>query len=299
MPVFFALPGNEQLASDLAYLTSGELGSLEVRHFPDGESYVRILSDTKSRDVFIVCTLARPDTQFVPLAFAADAIRKLGANNVQLIAPYLAYMRQDRVFRPGEALTSRSFALLLQQHFDRLVTVDPHLHRYSSLAEVYDVPIIVVNAAPLLAQWIASNVLNPVIIGPDSESTQWIQSIARQVGAPWIAFQKERKGDRKLLMSAPSLKAASGRTAVLVDDIVSSGTTMKRALRLMTGFNLSPVHCLAIHALCSARTARQLSDRSASFITSNTVPNGNAGFDVAPLIAEALASEAAARTSAA
>ena len=79
MTVFFALPGNEQFAGDLAALTSGEVGQLEVRHFPDGESYVRVLSDVNRRDVFIVCTLARPDAQFVPLSFAAAALRQLGA----------------------------------------------------------------------------------------------------------------------------------------------------------------------------------------------------------------------------
>lgn len=293
MAVFFALPGNERIASDLAALTFGEIGQLELRHFPDGESYVRIISDVKSMDVFIVCTLMRPDTQFVSLSFTAATIRELGARTVQLIAPYLAYMRQDRVFHPGEALTSRLFAELLQSYFDRLITVDPHLHRHKSLAEVYDIPTTVVHSAPLFAEWIATHVDKPIIIGPDAESAQWVESVAKEVGAPWTVFEKERRADRDVQMSGRSLKDGSGCTPVLADDIVSSGTTMKQALRILSSQNWPPAYCLAIHGLCSRRTARQLSDRSVKFLTSNTVPNGDAAFDVAPLIAAVLASVAA------
>lgn len=293
MTVFFALPGNERLAGDLAALTSGEVGKVEVRHFPDGESYVRVLSDVKCADVFIVCTLARPDAQFVPLSFTAAVIRQLGARSVQLIAPYLAYMRQDRIFHPGEALASRLFAELLQQCFDRLITVDPHLHRHASLAEVYDIPTTVVHAAPLLAEWVSTHVDEPIIIGPDAESAQWVESIAKQVGAPWTVFEKERKGDRNVRISARALEGALGQTPVVADDIVSSGTTMKQALRILGNHDLPPAYCVAFHGLCSRRTARQLSDRSAGFLTSNSVPNDGAVLDVAPLIAAALVSLAA------
>ena len=293
MAIFFALPGNERLASDLAALTCGEVGELEFRHFPDGESYVRILSNVKRQNVFIVCTLARPDEQFLPLSFAAAALRSLDAVSVQLIAPYLAYMRQDRIFRPGEALTSRLFAELIQRHFDRLITVDPHLHRHANLDEVYDIPTLVVHAGPLLAEWIATHVDDPMIIGPDAESAQWAQSLAKQIGAPWTVFQKERRGDRDVLVSAVALKDAFGRTPVLVDDIVSSGATMKEAVRILGKQDLPPAYCLAVHALCSPTTARQITDRTAGFLTSNSVPNANAAFDVAPVIAGALASDAA------
>ena len=291
--IFFALPGNEKLTSDLADLTCGEVGRLEIRHFPDGETYVRVCSDVARRAVYVVCTLARPDTQFLPLSFAAAAIRNLGASSVQLVAPYLAYMRQDRIFRRGEALTSRLFAELLQQRFDSLITIDPHLHRHASLDAVYDIPTTVVHAAPLFAEWIASQVKDPLLIGPDAESMQWVECIARAVGAPSRTLRKERKGDRKVRLSAAPLAEISGRTPVLVDDIVSSGTTMKEALRLLATSGSAPPYCLAIHALCSRRTSQHLDDRSAGFLTTNTVPNANAAFDVGPLIADALISAAA------
>lgn len=288
------MPGNEQLASDLADLTCGEVGKLQVRHFPDGESYVRILSDTSGKDVFIVCTLARPDPQFLSLAFAAQALRDACARRLILIAPYLAYMRQDRIFHPGEALTSRLFAEQLQRHFDELITVDPHLHRHSSLEQVYDIPATVVHAGPLMAAWIANEVDAPLVIGPDLESSQWVESIAREAGAPWRVFEKVRRGDRKVRMRAPDLHGFFGRTAVIVDDILSSGATMLGAIEILREQQFRAPYCLAVHALCSARTALHLEDNSLGLLTSNTVPNSHSKFDVAPAIAAVLATAAAA-----
>jgi len=291
--IFFAMPGNEGLARDLAELASGELGELEVRRFPDGETYVRVKSDVCRRDVYLVCTLARPDPQFLGLSYAAAELSQLGAKSVALIAPYLSYMRQDRIFHPGEALTSRIFALLLQQHFQRLITVDPHLHRHASLDEVYDIPSSVVQIAPLFAAWIAANVHDPVVIGPDEESAQWVERIATTAGVPWMVFRKQRQGDRRVQITQSDFTAHHGRTPVLVDDIVSSGTTMKQALRILRNDGFEAPYCLAIHSLCTAGIARYLRDNSAGFLTSNTVPNSDAVFDVAPLIADMLVSGAA------
>ena len=297
MAIYFAMPGNENFGSDLAVLTCGEVGVATLRRFPDGETYVRVLSQVNGEDVFIVCTLARPDAQFVGLAFLARELRQLGARRVSLIAPYLAYMRQDRIFQPGEALSSRLFAELLQQGFDALITVDPHLHRHASLDEVYDIPSTVVHARPLLANWIAANVPQPVVVGPDAEAAQWVQSIAAEAAAPWALFGKSRSGDRSIRMEAPDLKEFRGRTPVLVDDIISSGVTMKSAIQNLRGEGFAPPYCLGIHALCTARTARHIRDNSAGFLTSNSVPNDDAAFDVAPLIADALEKLAAASAS--
>ncbi len=288
VPLFIAMPRNEKLASDLASLTRGRLAEIEIRSFPDGESYVRVLGEVRGRDVFVVCTLARPDPQLLPLSFAAAAAASLGANSVRLIAPYLAYMRQDRIFHSGEALTSRLFAQLLQQHFDGLITVDPHLHRHRSLDEIYDIGSTIVHVAPLFARWIATNVEEPIVIGPDAESAQWVEEIAIEAGAPWGVFTKRRRGDRSVEIAAGSLEKLQGRTPVLVDDIVSSGTTLKSALAILSSQDFKSPYCLAIHALCSSRTALAISKRSAGLLTSNTVPNDHACFDVAPLIADNL-----------
>src|SRR5690606_29301909 len=114
-----------------------EHAPLHAHTFPDGETLVRVDAPVAGRPVAIVARLDHPDAKTLALLFAADAVRELGAAGVGLVAPYLPYMRQDHRFHPGEAITSRSYARLLSRSFDFLVTVDPHLHRWHSLAEIY------------------------------------------------------------------------------------------------------------------------------------------------------------------
>ena len=140
-------------------------------------------------------------------------------------------MRQDKAFHPGEAISSRLFAQMISQAFDRLITVDPHLHRTNSLAEIYAIPAIALHAAPLLAAWIKNNVSRPFLIGPDAESRQWVKEIADACGAPNIVLRKKRSGDRKVRETMFELPA--GATPVIVDDIASSGTTILETIRLL------------------------------------------------------------------
>lgn len=145
-PVVIAMPGNEQLADELAAHLSLERGAATVRRFPDGESYARVESAVEGRDTFIACTLDRPDEKLVPLLLLAAAVREAGALAVGLVAPYLAYMRQDRRFHPGETISAQHVAAWLSRHIDWLVTVDPHLHRIADLSRIYSVPSRVVHA---------------------------------------------------------------------------------------------------------------------------------------------------------
>ncbi|MBB5055023.1 phosphoribosylpyrophosphate synthetase [Afipia massiliensis] len=157
-----------------------------------------------------------------------------------MVAPYLAYMLQDRRFNPGEAVTSRQMAHLISEAFDWMVTVDPHLHRYSDLSEIYSIPTRVVHAAPLVSRWIKANIEKPLIIGPDSESEQWVAAVASDAEAPYCVLEKVRHGDRDFKITLRNLDAWQGRAAVLVDDIISSGHTMIEAVRLLAAQGWSP-----------------------------------------------------------
>src|SRR5688572_9594034 len=92
------LPGNGDLAARIATCLNAELGALETRNFPDGETYLRFCSDCRGRQIVLVCTLDRADPKFLPLVFAATTARQLGAAGIGLVVPYLAYMRQDKRF---------------------------------------------------------------------------------------------------------------------------------------------------------------------------------------------------------
>ena len=289
-PVILALPGNEAPGHALADRLQGEIARTTIRRFPDGESYVRIDTPLADRHVVIACTLHEPDSKILPLIFSAATAKELGAREVGLAAPYLAYMRQDKRFMDGESITSIHFAKLISRYVDWIVTVDPHLHRRTSLDEIYSIPHVVVHAAPLLARWIRENVRSPVLICPDSESAQWVSQVARYAEAPWLVLEKIRKGDRDVSVSIPDPEAVRGRTPVLVDDIISTARTMIAAVHHLRGNGMAAPVCLGVHAVFAARAHSELlSAGAARIVTTNTIPHASNAINIVSDIASAVA----------
>lgn len=283
-----AMPGNESFAGEIAAALGAEAGQIETRRFPDGESYVRFRSDVRDRDLVMVATLDRPDGKYLPLHFAAAAARELGASKVGLVAPYLAYMRQDQRFHEGEAVTSGTFARLLSSAFNWLVTVDPHLHRTGSLREIYSIPAKVAHAAPLISDWIRANIARPVIIGPDAESEQWVSDVAARAGAPYRVLSKTRRGDRDVEIILPDLGDVADLTPVLVDDIVSSGRTMIETVEQMRAHGLPAPACVAVHALFADESYRTLKALGAVVVSTDTVPHESNAIGTSAIVADGL-----------
>ena len=286
--IILPMPGSEWLdciARDL----HGAAGAVEVHRFPDGEARVRITGPLGGEHAVLVARLDRPDDKVLPLLFAAETARDLGAASVGLVAPYLPYLRQDRRFRAGEGVSARLFTGLLSQAVDWLVTVDPHLHRISTLAELFSIPAEALHAAPLLASWIHRHVEAPLILGPDAESVQWVASIARLVDAPHAIFGKRRADDRRVEITLPDLAAYTGRRPVLADDIVSSGVTMAAAVRALRAAGWPAPVCLAVHAVFADGAHEALRDAGAAkVVTCNTIPHPSNAIDVQNLLADAV-----------
>ncbi len=225
-PIVFALPGNELIADRLTSLLSAESGLSVIRHFPDGESYVQVKSTVINRDIILVCTLDRPDDKLLPLYFLSKTLKEFGATKITLIAPYLAYMRQDKRFSDGECITSTYFAGFISSFIDKLVTIDPHLHRRSNLGEIYPIPTVVLHAAYLISNWIKDNIPNALLVGPDMESEQWVSAVAKDAVVPYIVLEKIRHGDNDVEVKVPDVSKWKDHTPVLVDDIISTARTM-------------------------------------------------------------------------
>jgi ribose-phosphate pyrophosphokinase len=282
-----SLPGNESLAVRLATLLAGSVAGATFRSFPDGETLLRVLTSLEGETVVLAGTLDRPDEKTVPLLIAADAARDLGARRVLLAAPYLAYMRQDARFHPGEAVTAKTYARLLSGTVDGLVTVDPHLHRLGGLDEIYSIPTVVVHAAPAIAEWVRTNVPNPIVVGPDAESEQWVADVADRLNVPYLIGLKERRGDRDVTVTIPGLEDVGSRTPVLFDDIVSTGATMIEALGCLRENGVHDVVCVAVHGILAGGADLALADAGAGqIVTANTVLHASNEIDVTGLIAD-------------
>lgn len=287
--ILFTLPGNEDLAATLSTALGTERGEISLRHFPDGESYVRVLSDAKDKQAIVVCTLHRPDEKLLPLLYLCRVLKDLGATSVKLVAPYLSYMRQDKAFQPGEAVTSAYFATLLSSFTDGLVTIDPHLHRRSSLQEIYSVPCEVQHASSLISAWIKRHVKAPVLIGPDSESEQWVSVVARDADAPFTVLQKTRLGDSDVRVTMPHVEHYMDHTPVLVDDIISTARTMIETLGHLKRLGLRAPWCIGTHGVFAGKAYEDLlAAGAARVITCNTIPHPSNAIDVSSLLASAL-----------
>lgn len=287
-PLLLVFPGNETQAEALAPLLGAEIAPLQLHRFPDGET-LPTLPPVSGRPVLLLCTLDHPDARLAPLLFAADAAREQGASRVGLVAPYLAYMRQDRQFHAGEAVTSRTFAAVLSRHLDWLVTVDPHLHRYHALSDLYRIPCAAASAAAAIADWIAHEVDKPLLVGPDAESAQWVEAIAARADAPCTVLAKIRHDDFRVEVSVPDAARWQGHTPVLVDDIVSSAHTMIAAVQQLRQSGFAAPVCLGVHALFAGTAFAELQAAGAArIVCANTVAHVSGGIDVMPAVAAAI-----------
>lgn len=283
--ILFSLPGNEELTANLEQQLKTETGDTTIRQFPDGETYVRILSDVKDKCVVLVATLHQPDEKLLPLYFLSQTAKSLGAKCTCLVAPYLAYMRQDKVFKPGEGITSDYFGKLISGFADSLITVDPHLHRRSSLHEVYKIPSEVVHAANAISKWVKENVENPVLVGPDSESEQWVSEVAAAAGAPFMVLEKTRHGDRDVEVSMPHVEEFKRHTPVLVDDIISTARTMIETIGHLKNFGMKAPVCIGVHAVFAGSAYQHLINAGAEVVTCNSIPHESNRIDLSSILA--------------
>ncbi len=285
--IVFMVPGNEAIAEAICRQKNNVKGEAEFRRFPDGESYVRIVSSVRNHPVLLVCTLHRPDELAMSLYFFAKTARLMGAASITLIAPYLSYLRQDKIFKEGEAFTAGLFASFLSGLFDDLVTIDPHLHRITSLQQIYGISARIKSSTGPMAAWLKKNVKQPIIIGPDSESRQWVAALAAELDVPFLVLNKERQGDRQVKVSVPEIENYRDRCPVLLDDIISTGKTMLETIRHLKSVGMQAPVCVVVHPVFAEGAYGELQRAGAAEIVScNTIPHKSNRIDVGELFSE-------------
>lgn len=291
-PLIVALDGNDHHARALESRLGVERAGATIRRFPDGESYVRLEEEScEGREAIVVASLDRPDAKVTQMLMVAETLRDLGVRRIGLVAPYLAYMRQDKRFHPGEGLTSRYFGRLVSRHFDWMACVEPHLHRYDSLDEVYDIPTRHIRATDPMADWVRRELETPILVGPDDESSQWVERVAEAAGAPHVILEKIRHGDRDVDISVSGVpfEQWGDRTPVLLDDIISTGGTMAETVRLLRERGAGDPVCLGVHAIMVGEADAKLREAGASrVVTTNTIDHPSNAIDVQDVLAEAV-----------
>ncbi len=287
-PLVLGFPDYREPARRLAVAAGLAYRDIRVHHFPDGESLVRLPEHLPQR-VILCRSLDDPNRKLVELELAAATALELGAAALTLVAPYLCYMRQDTAFHAGESVSQRIIGELLARRFDTLITVDPHLHRAHRLQEA--VPVrraVALSAAPAMTARLATRGDNPLLLGPDEESEQWVRAIAAPGGLAYGVARKQRIGDREVRVELPDMPFA-GRDVVLVDDVVSTGHTLAEATRLLMARGAASVAVLVTHALFVDAALQRLHDAGVRDVCStDSVRHGSNKIPLAPLLAAAL-----------
>lgn len=283
----FAFSECAEPADRLAARIGCGVGKVDVHRFPDGESLIRV--EQPAPTVLLYRSLNNPNAKLIELLLAAAALRDNGASRVMLIAPYLGYMRQDMAFETGQAISQRVIGALLASCFDGVLTVDPHLHRVRTLTEVMPgTSAVSLSAAPALAAAI-DTATKPVLIGPDAESRQWVEEIARPLGLAVLIGSKVRLNDCEVNLSIPDIERLRGRCTILVDDLISSGGTLLAAAGMLRAAGASRIEALCTHCLADDATlARLLAAGIDKLRATDSIAGPASQIELAGLLAQAI-----------
>lgn len=286
--LLLAFDDERHLAEPLAAGLGVPLQWIERHRFPDGESRLRLSPRLPAR-VALLRGLQRPNDKLAELMIAAPAARELGAAELTLVCPYLAYMRQDMAFQPGEAVSQRHVGRALAAWFDRVITVDPHLHRVATMDEVLPGRRgTALSAAPLLGAWAARHADAPILLGPDEEALPWVRDAAAAQGLQHGTCVKQRSGDRDVRVALPEIDFA-GREVVLIDDVASTGRTLAVTAAALRARGAAAVDVAVTHALFVDDALEQLARAGVRHVwSSDSVPHPSNAVSLVPLLAAAL-----------
>ena len=287
------LPSAAETARRLAGRLGLSLHEIDIHRFPDQE--LRVTVAPAAATTLIYASLHQPNDKLLALLLASEALRRGGARRLVLVAPYLCYMRQDAAFHDGEAISQKVVGKLLAQAFDRVVTVDAHLHRTANIGDVFPgIDASNLSAMPAVAEALRAGTLDPrtVVVGPDDESRPWVSELAAMLSLDHAVARKSRRGDRsvEIIFDAPARLA--NRPVLLIDDIVSSGGTLAACAKVLRAAGATTIDAVVIHALFAPELLRGLLDAGIRSVKStDSVPHPTNAIALDKILAAALRQE--------
>ena len=250
-PLILFFSGSCVQAQRLAHSCSLPFAEIIVHRFPDGESKLTLPVELPSH-VIIYRSLDHPNDKLLEVLLVAHGLRDQGVETLTLIAPYLCYMRQDKVFNPGEIISQQAMGQLLAAHFEAVITIDSHLHRIHSLDQAVPTRVALnLSATKPIADFLQELFENPVLLGPDSESKQWVEAISNAMSvksAEYCVSSKRRVSDVNVEITLPEFNF-SNRHVVLVDDVASTGRTLEQAAYAVSKHKPASISVIVTHAL--------------------------------------------------
>jgi len=271
------------LSQHLAAETGSEIASCEIRNFPDGEKYVRVITPLRGEDVLIV-SATYPDTGIVETLLLKDAVQRWAPGRVRLLIPYYGYQRQDKLFREGEAVSAEVIARLLDDGFAEIMTVDLHAEgvaRYFRRTKIVNFV-----ASTEIAKHFRQRHID-VVISPDggSRAVEFAKRAAAELDCEYDYFLKERI-DSTTVRLYPKKMDVSGKHILVLDDIIATGSSMIAAVGRLKELGASEIYAGCTHGLFTDGALSKLRAISAEVVSTDTIETEASAVSVAPVVSE-------------
>mgnify|MGYP002760492203 FL=1 len=280
------VPGaaSQVLAARLATELGEPLAAVEYDRFPDGETLATVPDFDGDRAVVVATT----DTNdaWVELLQLQDAVREAGASEVVTVLPYMGYARQDQSFEAGQPVSARAMARAISTGADRVVLVNPH---EDAVADFFACHVTVCDAAGRLAEPLPGSLADPLFLSPDAGAVGLAEAVRDAYGGGEVDFFEKTRHSGTDVEISPSDADAAGRSVVLVDDIVATGSTMSEAVAHLTADGADRVFAACIHPLLAGNARLKLERAGIERIVgTDTVERDVSRVSVAPVVAAAV-----------
>ena len=284
---------SDVLAIKTARILNIELIKLEVKKFPDGETYIRIPSPVEGKNIAVIQSMAQfPNENLIEYFLTVNTLKDLGAKKVIGVLPYFAYARQDERFKEGEAISLKVIAYLIEKAgTDALITVDMHRHRVFDLSDIFSIPVTDLSAVGELTRYMmrSYNMKNMAVIGPDAESEAWAKVAAKILNTDYYILSKQRFSGTEVKVSIKDQLDVEGRDVFIVDDIISTGGTIVNAMDILKEHGARDIYVACTHPLLVMHALARIYEKGAKVVIGTDTVNSPISFvSVSPVIAEEL-----------
>ena len=277
----------QSLAREVAGELGCQLGQLTIKHFPDGERYLRVDTDVKGKECIVIQSTPKPqDENIMELLQLLDTLKENGAKKITTVVPYFGYGRQDKCFTEGENLTSKTVAKHIELNSDEFYSINIHKKH---IMDFFKIPSHELDASQILGEYFKTHALEaPVVIGPDDGAERLAAGVADVISCPFDYLEKKRLGPGSVEMKPKKIDVA-GKDVILVDDIIDTGGTMVEAMKMLLSQGAASILVGTVHPVLTGNIiARLFSSGAADVVATNTINSQISYLTVSSLIAEAL-----------
>jgi len=263
---------NRPLSEAIAGYLKTPLAKCVVRRFADMEIFVEVQENVRGEDVFVIQSTSAPaNDHLMELLIIIDALRRASARRITAVIPYYGYARQDRKPGPRTPISAKLVAnMIVEAGADRVLTLDLHAGQIQGF---FDIPTDNLFAAPVMVQDIKQvfPTDNLMVVSPDVGGVVRARGLAKRIDAPLAIVDKrrERPGDSEVMNVIGDV---SGRTCILVDDIVDSGGTLINAAEALLDQGAAMVTAYITHGvLTGGAVARVMSSRLKELVITDSI----------------------------